>query len=1308
MGINTLTPRYLNLDNDSRIVAPQEMIDALNIRVSANQDGNQGVIKNIKGSTAAPYDVTPFVGENQVVGTYEHEGTNRLFVFVWNSNGSHSIYKIGQGESSFTLIIRSTQLLMANSPLHIDAMMVSGKLFLYFTDGVNEPQKVNVDSGIAVNSYPSDSESMVMKKAPDAPQVTWYNDTSRTTNELYGKSFQFAVQYVYRDGEVSAIGEYSANTVGLNTLSATDPSETYKNQYNKITLEIGTGTLGSGFGTSILEVRLFFRDVSTNTMFYIGEYTSTELFNGVDFFNDESYSVVSDSEFNKIQDAVPKVAQAQTISSNRLFYGNYKEGFDKANVSAVLSPVYGDKPENNLLEVEASIPAADITAKVALNTEEMQGLLNGTDGIPTLVAFKFNRGTIHSFEQRAMTLTEPSGGNFKVFTLAESEANQSNRQTSLSVQGTEYSHQVTVGATSSYSAYNTALATSINGTSIVCDLYAGSAWFNDGSNYSWKANFGDGTVTLTVNAVATTTGVDITFTPASFIVSGTRATGKANTILVTQTIIRNYNSTLSGVFGTTDADNIWSIFSLISNQSSASTTDSERTFKNGDNHSFGVVFEDSLGRATGVYEIGSLAVSQLADRTETQKGRVSVESTLTATGLDSSLLRYFYVYNGGSVVEDYTQYSAAEAFVIDNSKVDEAADSSILVALRTLQGTPDSYCATEQIDYTFTEGDELRILSYIDEDGVRLYPNNLVFEVEALRSVTEDEDILLDVGTMHDERRYGDFLVLKNENQADFGRTEIIGGTDLWKRHVVFEILTKKKGNSTKIYRAVSGKYDVTAIGTTDSITEGNAWYKRRNVLMPTGLTSGGNAWALTPESMYLESNQYYDRDRNSVGQLGGKPYAVINNEKEQERISSVTYSDAQLADSAQNNLSSFNNSLANFADYEMNYGGIYGLVDSSDSITLLQSDKVSRVPTSRNILSTGSGSQFVTQSTDILGLQQHYPVNAGINDDRTAFLKSNGVIYIVDVTRAKIVSFSNQGVKILSDNGVSSYVESTCSSMLADADGYFVSIGQDRLNNEIIFSLQNMPLTNTKSLIFSVGLDKFTTFVNYTSSYYGALGLRSFGFRHADGGAVPVGQELGVNAVHGNFFGTQYDATITSVFNSNPTSRKVFNSISVDATQSPSAEVSTIDQDVAIPAGAFALKEGVYYSNVPREEGTSQFVALGEVASEADPSITFINKVNRLPFRLGGDVYKLVGSTLTDLSVTVSGVSSARVLEVTNGGAVTAGDVLAVKGEAVDGDPLRGAYAEVKVVFNTTSGVELFSVAAQTSESGLHNNSQQ
>ena len=396
--------------------------------------------------------------------------------------------------------------------------------------------------------------------------------------------------------------------------------------------------------------------------------------------------------------------------------------------------------------------------------------------------------------------------------------------------------------------------------------------------------------------------------------------------------------------------------------------------------------------------------------------------------------------------------------------------------------------------------------------------------------------------------------------------------------------------------------------------------------------------------------------------------------------------------------------------DYEMNYGGIFGLVDSGDAITLLQSDKVSRVPVNRSILSTGTGSAMVTQTTDVLGLQQHYPINTGINEDRTAFLKADGVVYIVDVTRAKIVAFSGSGNKILSDNNVSSYIETTCSSMLADADGYFVSIGQDRLNNEIIFSLQNLPFTYSKSLILSVGLDKFTTFVNYTSNYYATLGMRTFGFRQAASSEdIPTGQELGVNAVYGNFFGTQYDATLTSVFNSNPTSRKVYNSIGVDATANPSATLSTIDQSVDIPEAAFTAKEGVYYSNVPREEGTSQYVMLGDVSLEADPAISFAHKVNRLPFRMGGDVYKFTGGAFAALAgVSVDGVLSSRSLSMVNAGAVTAGDTLAVKGASVDGDPLRGAYSEVKLTFNDTTAIEVFALSAQTSESGLHHNSQQ
>jgi hypothetical protein len=160
MGINTLTPRYLNLDNDSRIIAAQEMIDALNVRVSADEGGNQGVVKNIKGNTdltdggLSPQSV---LGVNEIVGCYEHEASNRFFVFVYNSFGLNSIHEMAQGDSTFTRIIESTSIILTTTDtLHIDGMLIDGSLHLYFTNGTDEPQKVNVDHDVALlGTYPA-------------------------------------------------------------------------------------------------------------------------------------------------------------------------------------------------------------------------------------------------------------------------------------------------------------------------------------------------------------------------------------------------------------------------------------------------------------------------------------------------------------------------------------------------------------------------------------------------------------------------------------------------------------------------------------------------------------------------------------------------------------------------------------------------------------------------------------------------------------------------------------------------------------------------------------------------------------------------------------------------------------------------------------------------------------------------------------------------------------------------------------------------------------------------------------------------
>ena len=816
---------------------------------------------------------------------------------------------------------------------------------------------------------------------------------------------------------------------------------------------------------------------------------------------------------------------------------------------------------------------------------------------------------------------------------------------------------------------------------------------------NWNINWG-GTVTQRIEASVVGTTVVLTTNVIGFSLFTTTIQKDSGSGMNDFTgSARVEDSNVAGIAGSVIA------FRIHRGATTAFTSQRTRTFKAGETHSIGLVLEDNLGRTSGVYELGSASVAPLGDRLTGERGTASITVTPTTTIANAAFTRFFYVYSGGNTKADFIQYGTAGALKADAAATDLDIKNSnqIYVMLRGLQGSKQSYAQTRDLEYQFTEGDKLVVVSYLDADGIRQYPSNYTWDVNAL--VTIDTAAQLDGAATSVET--GQFITLdNNEDLEGFGLSDIGTSSDLWASDVIFEIYSREKSSTTKIYRSLSPKYAISEINNAKVLTQGNAWYKQRSL----NFANGSNTSGLTPRINYVESKQFSDRDASTDGELGGKPYAVINSEKEQHRISSITYSDPQLADSSQNNLSSFNNSLANFMDYEMNYGGIFGLVDSGDAITLLQSDKVSRVPVNRSILSTGTGSAMVTQTTDVLGLQQHYPINTGINEDRTAFLKADGVVYIVDVTRAKIVAFSGSGNKILSDNNVSSYIETTCSSMLADADGYFVSIGQDRLNNEIIFSLQNLPFTYSKSLILSVGLDKFTTFVNYTSNYYATLGMRTFGFRQAASSEdIPTGQELGVNAVYGNFFGTQYDATLTSVFNSNPTSRKVYNSIGVDATANPSATLSTIDQSVDIPEAAFTAKEGVYYSNVPREEGTSQYVMLGDVSLEADPAISFAHKVNRLPFRMGGDVYKFTGGAFAALAgVSVDGVLSSRSLSMVNAGAVTAGDTLAVKGASVDGDPLRGAYSEVKLTFNDTTAIEVFALSAQTSESGLHHNSQQ
>ena len=86
MPIDKLVPRYINRDDDYLLVKSTEMVDALNVHVSDDKDGNSGVIKNAWGNTSIPFatgdELTTGAGAvNRVVGTVVNSQKGEVFFF---------------------------------------------------------------------------------------------------------------------------------------------------------------------------------------------------------------------------------------------------------------------------------------------------------------------------------------------------------------------------------------------------------------------------------------------------------------------------------------------------------------------------------------------------------------------------------------------------------------------------------------------------------------------------------------------------------------------------------------------------------------------------------------------------------------------------------------------------------------------------------------------------------------------------------------------------------------------------------------------------------------------------------------------------------------------------------------------------------------------------------------------------------------------------------------------------------------------------------------------------------------------------
>lgn len=401
MAINKVFPRTLSKSKDSRFRKKTEMVDALNVRATETLDafvngtsvagseidpsGNENVLKPVLGNTLVQGIGFDEPRNQSIIGSVEDHSRGHVYFFMWSSNqDDHSVLRYDDANQTISKVYSHKMFnffynsVVQGSITHVSSAEygegTGEKTFLYFTDNYNEPRCLDIEA--CLNGDPltySDNEVAefisLCPITPLEPIVTeWgYDNTRPNSNFRNSKGLQFAYQCVYRNGTVSAFSIYSKIAINPAYISQGADPTAQVDTNNFLSVRIPTQRPNVDY------VKLYGREGNDGPWFFIQEFRDldtqagtewtgpfsgfyTELSDGTEavpynynsfkFYNDKVVSYVPEDITFKQFDSVPKLAEALDISNDRVFMGNYVEGFDKVPITSRITYSPQERPED--------------------------------------------------------------------------------------------------------------------------------------------------------------------------------------------------------------------------------------------------------------------------------------------------------------------------------------------------------------------------------------------------------------------------------------------------------------------------------------------------------------------------------------------------------------------------------------------------------------------------------------------------------------------------------------------------------------------------------------------------------------------------------------------------------------------------------------------------------------------------------------------------------------------------------------------------------------------------------------------------
>jgi hypothetical protein len=312
-----------------------------------------------------------------------------------------------------------------------------------------------------------------------------------------------------------------------------------------------------------------------------------------------------------------------------------------------------------------------------------------------------------------------------------------------------------------------------------------------------------------------------------------------------------------------------------------------------------------------------------------------------------------------------------------------------------------------------------------------------------------------------------------------------------------------------------------------------------------------------------VESDRIRDDFNAPTIGKGVKASSTLDEPYSQERKGAgMIYSGIFNSTSGVNQLNQFIAAEKITKDLNPIYGTIQKMHARDTDLIVLLEDKIFRILANKDALYNADGNANLTATNRVLGQATPYVGEYGISKNPESFASYGFRAYFTDKARGAVIRLSRDGITEISSKGMSDYIldaykahniDQIYGSYDEDAGAYNV-----RLNGEV--------------LSFKENVDGWATRLSYEPE--GGISLNNEYYTF-DNGEIYIHN----NTTRSNFYGTQYDTTVTLLHNDQPSRIKNFKTLSYEGDSGWTATVDTDQQDGEV--ATWKNKEGIYYNYI-------------------------------------------------------------------------------------------------------------------------------